>query len=1269
MMADVNGDGMADIVGFFDDGVWVSRATGGGWFETPARKWLDNYFGSDPASGWPKWKAGYHPRMLGDANGDGMADIVGFGGNDVYVALSTGTGFTTPEIWLSGGLGHFVCNKDGWATQGETPRYLADVNGDGLSDIVGFSDEYGVRVALSTGCNAGGFTQPLKWLDINYSGNYSYVNDMNGDGRADVVAFTTGIYGPTAYISYSTGAGFTARYGVNLFSYLSDHHMGPFFVADVNGDGKGDPIGFVGSEIPASLTPTRSKEADGDVYVSVSDTDPLDVLETVKVYSGTSNYPQSESTLRYACSSAYDNEYLPFKVFTVSSIEVTEKVTHTSTSIRYDYERGKFDPADRDFRGFGRVTRTNPDGTVAETRFHQDEYQKGRIEEVETRDPDGALLNRTRFTWQTDHLGGEAGFVKLAGEQSELYDTHKVSGPDEAQTGTVVTSRKSSAYSNTHGGVVSATVSGERAEDVTTSYTYQNFGDWLWRVTQETVTGKSSGKVRQTSFGYDRGSGNMLWEEHMNSKGKDPRLQYEYDGFGNQTRATDARGNSTATTYDAIARQFPQTVTYPATDGVSHAASNLSFDYRFGKVTARQDENGNVTKYAYDDFGRTIRVDYPDGGYVAKQYDDSAFPRYTVTRAAVQGGETVDSYAYVDGLGRTIQTLGFGENGKSVVTRLYYDDMGRNDLSAGPFFSSGTGYPKNPPSNCPARETDYDYRGRPKYVRHQDGAWGEVETAYTYFGLDTIVRDPDGGQRSEYRDYLGRIVSVWEWDGTGWLETAYAYNAAGDMTRVTDAHGNITTITYDTLGRKVSMNDPAMGYWTYQYDKNGNLTTQTDAEYQTVAMDYDALNRLTRKRYSTGDPTVAYYYDLGFSPNGKGRLGRVDNGVVNVYYSYDRMGRVTEIDKDIEGDRSRVTSYEFDLAGRVVEMGYPDGFRVFYDYYDGTGLLKTVTGSDGVTYAEFTDYDATGRMGRMAHGNGTASAYAYDPESKRVTEIQTYDGFGNHVQYRTYEYSRAGDLTDTHTDVGVDPGWAPTLTYDYETNGYGKNMFQVASVSTGGPGRTFGYDANGNIVEEPYMERVGYAGTRKIDYNADNMPVRVTSNRYNVWTTVDYAYDGDGARAKKTSGGNTTYYIGGHFEIRDGQTVKYIFAGAIRIAMLRGGGTLYFHKDHQGSTTAVTNQDGNLIERIEYLPFGALAYHEYLSKDWLVHHRFTDQEWEEETGLYNYNARLYDPIVRRFITPDTIVQNPFRSPDVESLCVCQEQPASVRGSQRARLWY
>ncbi len=88
-----------------------------------------------------------YPRHMADVNGDGMADIVGFGEAGVYVALAAGNGsfdslMLTAQNFASGAGG-------GWESDDRYPRHMADVNGDGMADIVGFGDA-GVYVALAS---------------------------------------------------------------------------------------------------------------------------------------------------------------------------------------------------------------------------------------------------------------------------------------------------------------------------------------------------------------------------------------------------------------------------------------------------------------------------------------------------------------------------------------------------------------------------------------------------------------------------------------------------------------------------------------------------------------------------------------------------------------------------------------------------------------------------------------------------------------------------------------------------------------------------------------------------------------------------------------------------------------------------------------------------------------------------------------------------------------------------------------------------------------
>src|SRR5262245_25610080 len=129
-LADINGDGRADIVGFGKNGVYVSLATGDGHFAP--RTFELAQFGA-AAGGWSS--DNLYPRQLADVNGDGMADIIGFGQRGVFVSLATGDGHFAPSAFE---LAKFAPSAGGWSSQNAYPRQLADVNGDGMADIVGF---------------------------------------------------------------------------------------------------------------------------------------------------------------------------------------------------------------------------------------------------------------------------------------------------------------------------------------------------------------------------------------------------------------------------------------------------------------------------------------------------------------------------------------------------------------------------------------------------------------------------------------------------------------------------------------------------------------------------------------------------------------------------------------------------------------------------------------------------------------------------------------------------------------------------------------------------------------------------------------------------------------------------------------------------------------------------------------------------------------------------------------------------------------------------
>jgi len=266
---DINGDGREDIVGFGDAGVYRALSTGTGF---GAMTHVVAEFGYDQG-----WRVDKHIRLLADVNGDGKKDIVGFGDAGVYLALSTGTGF--------GAMTHVVAEfgyDQGWRTDKHL-RTTADVNGDGRQDIVGFGDA-GVYVALSTGTGFGAMTYAV--AEFGYDQGWRLekhprlMADINNDGRQDIVGFGD----DDVYIGRATGSGFTyPEFAIHGFGYNQGWRVGkepifeldpwpfneqwhtgctpstckdgvhPRFVADLNGDGYQDIVGFGDTSVSRAL--------------------------------------------------------------------------------------------------------------------------------------------------------------------------------------------------------------------------------------------------------------------------------------------------------------------------------------------------------------------------------------------------------------------------------------------------------------------------------------------------------------------------------------------------------------------------------------------------------------------------------------------------------------------------------------------------------------------------------------------------------------------------------------------------------------------------------------------------------------------------------------------------------------------------------------------------------------------------------------------------------------------------------------------------------
>ena len=136
---------------------------------------------------------------------------------------------------------------------------------------------------------------------------------------------------------------------------------------------------------------------------------------------------------------------------------------------------------------------------------------------------------------------------------------------------------------------------------------------------------------------------------------------------------------------------------------------------------------------------------------------------------------------------------------------------------------------------------------------------------------------------------------------------------------------------------------------------------------------------------------------------------------------------------------------------------------------------------------------------------------------------------------------------------------------------------------------------------------------------------------------VSYQYDALGRRASRTASGVTTSFLYDGADVvldqgSDSSLVEYISGGEVdeKLRQSTANGPLYFLQDHLGSTAALLDATGGVVERMQYEAFGQSA------GSTITRYGYTGRERDDLTGLLYYRARWYDPQQGRFITEDPI---------------------------------
>ncbi|MBO4597646.1 MAG: RHS repeat-associated core domain-containing protein, partial [Bacteroidaceae bacterium] len=100
--------------------------------------------------------------------------------------------------------------------------------------------------------------------------------------------------------------------------------------------------------------------------------------------------------------------------------------------------------------------------------------------------------------------------------------------------------------------------------------------------------------------------------------------------------------------------------------------------------------------------------------------------------------------------------------------------------------------------------------------------------------------------------------------------------------------------------------------------------------------------------------------------------------------------------------------------------------------------------------------------------------------------------------------------------------------------------------------------------------------------------------------------------------------------------------------------TYFFHSDHLGSTSYITDKDGNITQYDAFLPYGELLVDEHSSSEEMPY-KFNGKELDEETGLYYYGARYMNPVASLFLNTDRFTE---KYPHLSAYNYCAGNPIS-----------
>ena len=733
----------------------------------------------------------------------------------------------------------------------------------------------------------------------------------------------------------------------------------------------------------------------------------------------------------------------------------------------------------------------------------------------------------------------------------------------------------------------------------TTAYTVDN--------SSHTLVTTVTDALHNVQATHTNGSGKTLKTIQKSGPDGEITTSFEYDGIQRLVRVTDTEGNVTTSTYDMGDRRTE----------VNHPASGItSFTYdALGNVLTKQTANlakeGKFITYDYD-YQRLTGINYPD-------HPENNVKYYYGGRNASQN---------------RIGRLMLREDGTGAI-EYFYGKMGEVTKTR------RTLIVPNQAIATYVTQWTYDSHNRLLEMIYPDEE--KVTYSYNLGGLLEKVR----GEKSYGYDYITKL-GYDKFEQRSYLkycngaETFYTYDDRRRLSNLAVNSGNKTIMdndyTFDAVSNVLSVANnaslPASGNaggrmsHAYTYDGLYRLVSATgtytgadskSASY-TLAMGYDNMHRIKSKSQHLTQDNVQFNgtlnvgYDLSYTYGTEAGKKFQLASVKDVNYRTEE----TPGDNNIENNHV----YLYDKNGNLV---YVNTGRMMKDGHNevGTRERKLI-------------WDEENRL-LAVDDNGFVSNYWYDADGERTVKTS-----GESDQVYVNGVFSGGSTNTAKFSLYVSPYLVANQGGRYTKHIYAGSQRIVSKV-----GDFASYGSDPRRIEYAGANTDGLSVNYKAKYAAQQQVIK------DNYKTFDVPYNGTD---------NDNYADGEGFCCNDGsmeaavaqarKAQAHAVAKSFKDPDNYENLQFFYHPDHLGSSSFITNLEGEVVQHIEYVPFGEVFIEERNSV-WNTPYLFNAKEFDEETGMYYYGARYYEPRLSLWMSTDPMEE---KYPDYSTYIYAAQNP-------------